>query len=407
MTHTTLASPFELPNGQTVRNRIAKSAMSETLATSDGGVTEELLTLYERWAHGGVGLCITGNVMVDPAARGEPGNVVVEDDRDIAALTEWASRGKSTGATLYMQLNHPGRQAPRFLNDRAVAPSAVPLREEMRDAFPPPEELTAVEIEAIIARFANSATVVERAGFDGVQIHGAHGYLVNQFLSPLTNQRTDDWGGSPEKRRRFVIEIARAIRAATGPEFGLGIKINSADFQRGGFTEEESQAAIVALGAEGLDFIEISGGTYEAPAMTGARESTREREAYFLEFATRIRDHVETPLMVTGGFRTGTVMAAAIDSGAVDFVGLARPLAVRPEFPAELTTDDDAAIELHPIRVGWKVIDRFRMQETIWYERQLLLIGRGEEPRPDEHALVSMVKHGFRAGLKGFKTRRG
>jgi 2,4-dienoyl-CoA reductase-like NADH-dependent reductase (Old Yellow Enzyme family) len=350
---------------------------------------------------------MTGNVMVDGRALGEPGNVVVEDERDMEMLQKWASAMHAEGALVYMQLNHPGRQAPKFINEEAVAPSAVPMKPDYAPYFPPPRPLTHDEILDVIERFATAAEVAQKAGFDGVQIHGAHGYLVSQFLSPLTNQRTDAWGGSPEHRRRFPIEIVRAIRKRTGGDYPVAIKINSADFQRGGFTEEESLAAIEALVAQGLQFVEVSGGTYEAPEMMNVKQSTRQREAYFLEFAEKLRDVVDVPLAVTGGFRTAAGMAQAIDSGAVDLCGMARPLAVHPDFPSQLVTDPDAAVEIKPRKTGIGLIDRAGMLETVWYERQLQLMGAGKDPNPDEWPLKTMIAHGVRAGLKGFKTRRG
>lgn len=402
-----LASPFRLPGGQVVKNRLAKSAMSETLGTPVNRVSDELVTLYRRWSRGGIGLAMTGNVMVDRRALGEPGNVAVEDDRDIDMLTSWAEAMHEHGGLLYMQLNHPGRQAPRFINDRAFAPSAVPMAPDFESYFPPPEPLTSEQIEEIVERFATAATVAQTAGFDGVQIHAAHGYLVNQFLSPLTNERSDEWGGTAEGRRRFLLEILGAVRGRTSGDFPVAIKINSADFQRGGFTEEESMEAIEALVDGGVEFVEVSGGTYESPAMMNARKSTREREAYFLEFAEKVRDRVDVPLMLTGGFRSGAAMAEAIASGAIDLVGMARPLVVNPDFPSELVKDPDARVEIEPRRTGLKFVDRIGMLETMWYERQLHRIGAGKEPRPNENPLVSLVAHGLTAGLNGFRTRRG
>jgi len=258
----TLGQCFTLPNGQVVPNRLMKSAMSEALAGGDTRAPQKMATLYRRWAEGGIGLSVTGNVMVDGRALGGPGHIVLEADRDLPALQAWARAGKSRGGLIYMQLNHPGRQVPKFLNAESVAPSAVPFGEQMQAMFGEPRALTIEEIEELVVRFGRSAAVAEQAGFDGVQIHGAHGYLVSQFLSPLTNLREDRYGGSAENRRRFVLEVYRSIREATGPGFGVAIKINSADFQRGGISEEESMATIRALGEAGMDFIEISGGTY-------------------------------------------------------------------------------------------------------------------------------------------------
>ena len=265
--------------------------------------------------------------MVDRTQLGEPGNVVIEDERNLGALTRWAKTTQDAGVPIWVQLNHPGRQANLLeLGHTPVAPSPVPLN---LPGATTPRELTADEIEDIIERFATAAAVCETAGFDGVQVHGAHGYLVAQFLSPLSNLRTDDWGGDPERRMRFVLEVVRRIRARVSPGFAVGIKLNSADFQRGGFTEEESRGVVAALAKEGLDLIEVSGGSYESPAMMGsAAASTRAREAYFLEYARTVRGLVgDIPLAVTAGFRSRAAMAAAVGAGECDVVGIGRPTA--------------------------------------------------------------------------------
>ncbi|HWV27830.1 MAG TPA: NADH:flavin oxidoreductase, partial [Aeromicrobium sp.] len=210
-----LSQPLTLPNGTVLPNRLAKAALSECLADDDFSPGRQIKSLYRRWANSGQGLTITGNVMVDRRAIGEPGNVVVEDERHLDHLTEWASIVKSGGSVGIVQINHPGRQSPRTLSRHPVAPSAIAVP-GTAGSFATPRALTDAEIEEVIERFATTARIVTRAGFDGVQIHGAHGYLVSQFLSPLANQRTDRWGGTPQNRRRFVLELARAMRAAIG-----------------------------------------------------------------------------------------------------------------------------------------------------------------------------------------------
>jgi 2,4-dienoyl-CoA reductase-like NADH-dependent reductase (Old Yellow Enzyme family) len=192
---TTLDQPLRLPCGAVLANRQLKSAMSESLATYDNRITDALVRLYERWAQGGIGVCVTGNVMVDRRALGEPGNVVLEDDRDMALLQRWAEAGRGHNTAIWMQLNHPGKQVPRGLNREAVSPSAVPFRPDLQRFFATPRALEAKEIEELVTRFATSAAFAKRAGFSGVQIHGAHGYLVSQFLSPHHNIREDAWGG--------------------------------------------------------------------------------------------------------------------------------------------------------------------------------------------------------------------
>jgi 2,4-dienoyl-CoA reductase-like NADH-dependent reductase (Old Yellow Enzyme family) len=384
--------------------------MSERLAGRDGAPNEALVTLYEAWAKGGAGLLVTGNVMVDRRAIGEPGNVVVEDDRAFDDLVEWAQIIKSGGATAWAQINHPGRQAPRTLTPQPVAPSAVALT-GTAGMFAEPRELTHAEIEDIIRRFATTAGVLVRAGFDGVQIHGAHGYLVSQFLSPLANQRTDAWGGTPEKRRRFVLEIVRAIRAEIGPEAALAIKLNSADFQRGGFSEDESLEVVRALAAEGIDLLEISGGTYSSAAMLGVdpslKESTRRREAYFLDYAERVRaEPPDLPLMLTGGFRSVESMNDAIASGAVDLVGLGRPLAVEPDVPGQLLDGTATKSTVTPKRSGIKMIDN--LTELTAYTVQMWRMADGREPAPRRHPAINVVQYLVRNGIDSVRVgRRG
>ncbi|MDO8697410.1 MAG: NADH:flavin oxidoreductase/NADH oxidase family protein [Pseudomonas sp.] len=404
-----LQQPLSLPNGSQLKNRLAKSAMSEALGSIDNHPTEALVRLYGRWAAGGSGLLITGNAMIDRRALGEPNNVVIEDETDLPVLRRWAEAGQATGAQIWVQLNHPGRQSPKGLNAENVAPSAVPFNQALQPFFAVPRALTEAEIVELIQRFARSAAVVKSAGFSGVQIHGAHGYLVSQFLSPLTNQRDDQWGGSAENRRRFVLEVFKAIRAEVGADFPIGIKLNSADFQRGGFTEEESLAVIVALQAAGIDLVELSGGTYEAPAMSDSgkhKASSLEREAYFLEFAEKIRATVKVPLMVTGGFRSVGGMAAAVASGALDLVGIARGMAIEPDLPLRLLAGQEPEHAVRPIRTGIKAIDRMALMEVVWYSRQLRRLAKGQATKPNESGLWSFCANLVHNGLGTWKTRR-
>ncbi len=403
-----LAQPLSLPNGARLPNRLAKSALSETLGTMDNRATAKLVRLYERWAQGGTGLLITGNVMVDRRALGEPGNVVIEDERDFELLKAWASGATRHGAAIWVQLNHPGKQSPKGLNKQNISPSAIPFKPDMQAFFDTPREMTEAEILDVIRRFATSAGIVKKAGFSGVQIHGAHGYLVSQFLSPKHNIREDGWGGTAEKRRRFVLELYRAIRAEVGPGYPVGIKLNSADFQRGGFTEEESLATIEALAAAGIDLIEISGGTYEAPAMAGvkAKASTREREAYFLEFAEKVRQTVTVPLMVTGGFRSLAAMAGALTSGAMDLVGLGRPLCIEPDASLRLLAGEETRFRVKPIITGIGMVDRMALMEVAWYSRQMHRMAVGKLPKPDESPLWSLAATVVGNVRGTLKTRR-
>ncbi len=297
---TLLNTQFQLKNGITINNRLIKSALSEALGDKQGKPTKELIQLYSVWAQAGAGVLITGNVMIDGNALGEPNNVFIEDETHQKELQDWANVSKLYGNQIWMQLNHPGKQALRGLNKETVSPSAVPFHPKMSALFATPRELTHIEIEDIIQRFAKAAAIAKKAGFTGVQLHGAHGYLISQFLSPHHNRRQDQWGGTSENRRRFVLEVYKAVREKVGSDFPIAIKLNSADFQKGGFTEEESLATIQALDEIGIDLIEISGGTYEKPAMTGItkqKDSTIAREAYFLNFAQKARKICKTPLI--------------------------------------------------------------------------------------------------------------
>lgn len=410
-----LGDSLTLPNGQVLPNRIMKSALSEALADKRNAPDHRLVQLYRTWAQGGYGLIITGNVMVDREQLGEPGNVVIEDERDLDALTRWAAATKDAGIPTLVQLNHPGRQSNLFaVGHVPVAPSPIPLK---LPGAATPRQLTTPEIEDIIERFANAAAVCEKAGFSGVQVHGAHGYLVSQFLSPLTNQRSDDWGGDPERRMRFVLEVVRGIRARVSPDFVVGIKLNSADFQRGGFTEDESRGVVAALAAEGIDLFEISGGSYESPAMAGsAAASTRSREAYFLEYARTVRDVVGAiPIAVTGGFRSRAGMEAAVGTGECDVVGMGRPTATTPDAAAALLDGRTEAVVAHQLRYGMrrvlgKVADLKTLDGVLelgWHADQLHRLGAGLEPDLRRGQVATTLAMLRRNGRASFRRKRG
>jgi len=401
-----LTQPLRLYNGVTIRNRLAKAATSETLGTYDNRPRPALARLYRRWAGSGVGLLITGNVMIDRRALGEPGNVVIEDEQDLSLLREWARAATDQGAAIWVQLNHPGKQSTKGLNPYNIAPSAVPFSPEMAGLFETPREATAEEIHDLIRRFGQSAAICKKAGFSGVEIHAAHGYLINQFLSPHHNQRTDDWGGTPEKRRRFLMAVFQEVRRQVGPDFPVGVKLNSADFQRGGFTEDESLATVQALVDAGVDLVEISGGTYETGVAKPQKASTRAREAYFIEFAEKVRAQCQVPLMVTGGFRSATGMNAALRSGALDVVGIARLMVIDPEAPAALLQGRDSPQQVRPIKTGIKAIDALGLMDVLWYTLQVKRIASGRDPKPNASGLWAFLKTLVQSGWGMFRTQR-
>lgn len=405
-----LAEPLTLRCGAVVPHRLAKSALSEQLGDRRNRPGPELVELYRTWSRGGAGVLVTGNVMVDPAALGEPRNVAVPAHGDSGVFREWAQTSAGTGAQLWVQLNHPGRQSPRFLSRQPVAPSAVPFGDRgVRSVFATPRALTSEEIEEIIERFAVSARTMIEAGFRGIQLHGAHGYLISQFLSPLTNLRTDAWGGDPARRRRFLLELMRRVRSEIGDSVPLSVKLNSADFQRGGFTEEESLQVVRELGEAGLDLLEISGGTYERAAMMGltgtSRDSTRDREAYFLDYATKAREVSDVALMVTGGFRTVDGMAAALRSGALDVVGLGRPVTVTPDLPARLLAGEDLEAERVCPKTGIRLADSWL--EIQWHTQQMHRVASGKPVDRSRGAVRSLVVAGVSDPFNAFRRARG
>ncbi|WP_069946333.1 NADH:flavin oxidoreductase/NADH oxidase family protein [Microbulbifer aggregans] len=333
-------SPFEpisLPSGQNLKNRLVKAAMEENLGTAALAPGREMLRLYRQWAEGGAGLIITGNVMVDKLAMTGPGGLALELETDLAPFRHWAAEAKRNSARVWMQISHPGRQVFKAMGGKALAPSAIALDlGKHSKMFPMPKAMDEVEIRDVIQRFVHSAQQAERAGFDGVQIHAAHGYLLNQFLSPRINQRQDQWGGSIENRARLLMEVVEGIREKVSRDFALAVKLNSADFQRGGFDEQDAAAVVQMLNETGIDLIEISGGNYEAPAMQGRTtdDRTLAREAYFLEFAEALAKVSRVPLMTTGGIR-GLDTAGRVLAAGVDLVGIASALAVQPDLPKQ------------------------------------------------------------------------
>lgn len=402
-----LGQSLVLPCGAHVPNRIAKASMTEGLATPDGVPTPELDRLYRVWSDGGAGVLLTGNVQVDRDHLERPGNVVVDREPDAemrAALARWAAAGTANGNHLWAQISHAGRQTQKVVNPTPKAPSAVKLALP-GGQFGMPVPLTCDEIAEIVRRFAVCAAAMKEAGFTGVQLHAAHGYLLSQFLSPLSNKRTDEYGGSLENRARALMEAFAAVRDAVGPAFPVAVKLNSADFQRGGFEFTESLQVARWLQDAGVDLIEISGGTYEQPklldmeglepfAEQSIAESTRAREAYFVDFAQAMRAELEIPLMVTGGLRRRDAMEEALASGSADMVGLARPMCVMADAPNQLLAGLDTLpryenqVALLP---GWlRFAESIKMVKAVagfavqfWFYEQIEAIGRTGSPDPE------------------------
>jgi 2,4-dienoyl-CoA reductase-like NADH-dependent reductase (Old Yellow Enzyme family) len=360
-----LAEHVALPCGAVLKNRIAKAAMTEGLATGDNHCNDRFIRLYEKWGRGGAGLLISGNVLVDRWHLERGGNLAIvgqQSNSALAALADMASKAKAHGSHIWMQLNHAGRQTQKMINRNPKAPSHIGLKMG-NGRFGTPTPLTMEEIKTAQDAFVHAARIAESTGFDGVQMHAAHGYLVSQFLSPLSNRREDSYGGSLENRARFLIETVQEIRRATAKTFAVSVKLNSADFQKGGFDDDESAMVAKWLEEAGVDLIEVSGGNYEQPRMidftrkdplgAGKRESTKLREAYFLDFVPKLRAKVSIPVMVTGGFRSVAAMEQAVSNDGVDMVGLGRPMVIDPDCAAKIlagkvtrleSRDDDLVI---------------------------------------------------------------
>ena len=398
---------ISLPCGAVLSNRFAKAAMTEGLAGRLGVPGEELCRLYEIWSDGGAGMLLSGNIMVDRHHLERPGNVVIDRPPDLEmrqALKRWASSATRKGNHFWAQISHAGRQTQKMVNAKPKAPSAVKLALP-GGQFGEPVELNCGEIEDIISRFGICAAAVKEAGFTGVQVHAAHGYLLSQFLSPRSNRRTDEFGGALANRARPLLAIIEEIRSTVGPDYPISVKLNSADFQKGGFAFEDSLQVAKWLEAASVDLIEISGGTYEQPKLLGIdgmeeeenqniQASTLMREAYFVDFAMAMRKELKIPLMVTGGFRQSIAMKQAIESGGADVIGLGRPMSVMTDAPNQLLNGIDelpryeSQLALFPKWLSWltklkilRTVSSFAVQ--YWYYGQIDSLGRTGKADPD------------------------
>lgn len=387
-------SPFQalnLPNGQTIGNRIAKAAMEENLADTEQAPSPALIRLYQAWADGESGLLLTGNVMIDRRAMTGPGGVALEDETHLDKFRQWAAVGRAKGAQFWVQLNHPGRQTMANLGQQAWAPSAVALElGQFSKMFAQPKPMTEDDIEEVIQRFATSAWLAEKAGFTGVEIHAAHGYLISQFLSPLSNRRTDRWGGSLENRARLLVAVINAVRQRVSPGFCVAVKLNSADFQRGGFDADDARQVIELLNPLAVDLLELSGGSYEAPAMQGeARDGrTLAREAYFMEMASELAAVARMPVMATGGISRLPIVQQVLDSG-IAMAGIATALALEPQLPKQWRDGQQSHPQLQPVR--WKRKPLASLATMAMVRFQMHRLSRGRTPKPKVSALFALI----------------
>jgi 2,4-dienoyl-CoA reductase-like NADH-dependent reductase (Old Yellow Enzyme family) len=388
---TELFSPLALRSGGRLRNRVAKAAMEEGMAGSSQMPDERLISLYRRWGAGGAGLLITGNVMVHAEALTGPGGVVLDERASLDPFARWAEAGKAGGAAMWMQISHPGRQAQAVMPGVVWAPSAVRVElGKHSKRFGRPVAMTEGQIGATVRRFATSAGLAEGAGFDGVEVHAAHGYLLSQFLSPLVNKRTDAWGGELANRARMLLDVVRAIRRVVSPSFAVAVKLNSADFQRGGFDAHDAAKVIAMLEPLGVDLVELSGGSYESPAMAGRPTDgrTAAREAYFLELATELAEISPLPLMLTGGITRREIAERVLASG-VALVGMGTALAVTPDLPNRWEAGLEATERL--ARVTWSDKTLASAASMALVRHQMRRITRGRHPTGRTHPVHALV----------------
>ncbi|RDW90485.1 NADH:flavin oxidoreductase/NADH oxidase family protein [Aspergillus mulundensis] len=410
-----LSDSVKLPCGLVFPNRLVKAAMAEMLAGFQNIPTPSLINVYDQWAKGDWGAVLTGNVQVDVNHLGNPFDVALsgeytdaETNKDLfEKYRKYAEVSQAHGTPTIAQLCHPGRQSPRPAGRRGVfastiAPSPLPL--DMGDgfvqrwlgwfAFPPPREMTQADIDTVTRQFVDAARLMADAGFSGIELHGAHGYLIDQFLNPKSNVRTDAYGGSAANRAKFVLDILQQTRAVVPSHFCIGIKFNSADHTSSSF--EDTMTQIGLLADAGIDFIEISGGSYEDPKMFTAGQQqpqpeksarTAAREAFFLEFAAAVRTRYPSLiLMLTGGFRSRAGAHYALSQNACDLVGIGRPAAIDPHFSKLLLDDSieesEAQLKLNKIPLPFwaKMIPLAAIgagAESTYYTGQIQRIAKG------------------------------
>ncbi|GHB63580.1 2,4-dienoyl-CoA reductase [Psychrosphaera saromensis] len=382
---------FTFPNSTSIKNRIVKAAMEENMSDENLLPSDELINLYGMWAKGGSGLLITGNVMVDKEAMTGPGGVVLDKDSELTRFKLWADTAKQNKTKVWMQISHPGRQVYKKMGGKVYSPSDIALNMgKLSDMFGHPTAMTEAQISDVISRFTDTAKQAELAGFDGVEVHAAHGYLLAQFLSPLVNQRDDQWGGSLDNRSRLLLEVIKAIKSNVSESFSISVKLNSADFQRGGFDEEDALAVVKSLEALNIDMIELSGGSYEAPAMQGvtADGRTLAREAYFLSFAASIAKNTSIPIMTTGGiYKFGT--AKTVLAQGVDLVGIATALALQPDLPNGWLLGKNAEIAIP--KVNWKNKTFRSLAIMALVKRNLRRVGAGKKASAKLSPLFTLI----------------
>ncbi|GHP13797.1 NADH oxidase [Lentilactobacillus fungorum] len=391
MSYLQIAKPLQLACGVNLKNRFFKSAMSETMASEDGRPNNLIANLYHQWALGGAGVVVSGNVMVDHEALAEPGNVVIDSKRDLATLRRWAEAGTVNGTQLWLQINHPGRQSPKIFQQQPVAPSAIPITGASSRYFNQPRELRTDEVQQLVAKYVRTAEIAQLSGFSGVQLHGAFGYLITQFLSQETNRRTDQYGGSLANRMRFLTEIYHGIRESCGARFAISLKLSLTDINLNGFTETDLTAVIKTMAGLGIDLIELAGDDYE------------NSELGFSGYAHMIHQLVDVPIVISGGFRNISTMEEALGRKDADMIGICTAMATMPDLPNRILADQYHPAPLKLTMGNKRLDDKYNaLLVTSYCEQQARRIAAG---KPVQHyangwrALAACVKMHGTAGL--------
>lgn len=398
-----LLQPLELPNGKKLENRFFKSAMSETLANENKDPSKDLISLYEYWSRQNIGVLVTGNVMVDRRYLGEPGNVVLDINSDLDSFRKWADVGNKRGVPIWLQLNHPGKQMYCSINETPIAPSAIPITGTSASAFQKPRAMTLSDIKLSQEKFVTAGVLAKEAGFTGVQLHAAHGYLINQFLSPADNKRDDQYGGSIENRMRFLVEIYQELRNKVGNDFTIALKLNASDFKEEGFGFEECKEVVRVMTELGIDLIEISGGNYEAPVFG----SEYEGGAGFVKYAVALSEITNVPIVSTGGFRNKSQMEEAIENG-IAMIGLARPLIINPTLVNEYRNNEEINIKTPRLTTGFDKLDKMMgpIIGVSYYEAQMKRIADGKSIKISKNAWPYLLSTAKVHGLSALKSRR-
>lgn len=396
-----LNQPLTLPCGVTIRNRIAKAAMTERLANRKQQATPALAKLYDRWSSNGAGLLITGNILVDHRYKEASANIVLEDEQGLAPLSDMVIAAQNNDTHVWAQISHAGRQSSIFSTFRPIAPSAIQLKK--LGLFAKPSAMTLKQIKESEDRFVNTARLCLDAGFTGVQVHAAHGYLLSQFLSPNTNRRSDEYGGPITNRARLLFDIVSRLRSELGGAFPISVKLNSADFQRGGFDEQDALFVITELEKLGIDLLEISGGTYENLKFLTERyekASTKKREAYFMDFAKQVREQTALPLMITGGFRTTAFCEEVLRDKELDMIGFARPFLVESDFPKHFMNNPEGKVEDASFHMPVNMLKDFA--EGGFYDYQIHQLAAGKPLNPNYNPFLAVLRLTWNEMRKGW-----